>query len=64
MRQVRCILGPCSKDFSVLTYVLHLDHLSLNGNVERIEIVNQRSCVREGGVPGKSLKTRVAASLL
>ena len=44
MRQVPCILGPCSKDLSVLYYVLYWDHLSLYGHMERKEILNPSSC--------------------
>ena len=44
LRQVPCILGPCSKDLSVLYYVLYWDHLSLYGHMERKEILNPSSC--------------------
>ena len=62
MRQVPCISGPCSKDLSVLYYVLYWDHLSLYGLMERTEILNQSSC--KVGDHGKNLESRVAANLL
>ena len=62
MRQVPCILGPCSKDLSVVYYVLYWDHLSLYGHMERKEILNPSSC--KVGDHVKDLESRVAANLL
>ena len=62
MRQVPCILGPCSKNLSVLYNVLYSDHLSLYGHMERKEIFNQSSC--KVGDHVKDLESRVAANLL
>ena len=62
MRQVPCILGPCSNDISGLHYLLYWDHLSLYGHMERTEIVNQSS--RKMGDPWKDLESGVAANLL
>ena len=48
------ILGPCSKDLSVLYYVLYWDHLSLYeyGQLERTEIVIRSS-------PKNNLKNKI-----
>ena len=62
MRQVPCILGPCSKDLSVLYYVLYWDHLSLYGHMERKEILNPSSCKEGDHV--KDLESRVVVNLL
>ena len=62
MIQVTCVLDPCSKDLSVLYYVLNWDHLSLYGHMEHTEIVNQTSCKVQD--PGKDPGSRVAANWL